>query len=34
MDMGRVVEFVVGVAFFFVIFRLIRVIRERGGRRD
>lgn len=29
--MGKALEFVLGVAFFFVMFRVIRAARERGG---
>lgn len=29
--MGKVLEFVLGVAFFFVMFRVIRIVRERRG---
>ena len=29
--MGQALEFVLGVAIFFVMFRVIRAVRERGG---
>lgn len=31
--MGKAIEFVLGVAFFFVVFRVIRIVRNGGGRR-
>lgn len=30
--MSEVIEFILGVAFFFVLFRIVRIIRDRRGR--